>query len=464
MTRASQLPAFDAGQKIPVLFTRPADFENTLDAAPGRGSLIRQALHDVFAVVVRSALSEYVMPAILPAPPSGKLTVLAVGKGAAEMMRVAQCRKSEGQRIQGLVVTRYGHLPDGGAVWPDVEVIEAGHPYPDVNSVRAAERALQIAQSLDVQDHLLVLLSGGGSALLAAPAQGIDLGEKQALTRTLLRSGAAIEEINCVRKHLSRIKAGRLAVAAAPAQVTTWIISDVPGDDPSLVSSGPTVADRSRLKTARDILARYGIKPSSAVAAALKDPQNETPDANAVTRTGSEVAILACAADALTAASAYLEQMGYSVRNLGDRIEGEARHVAVSHASLARRHTLRGTPVAIISGGETTVTVANERGRGGRNLEYLLALAIELDGAPGINALACDTDGIDGTEDAAGAIITPDTLERARATGMDPAQYLSENNAYLFFEAIGDLVKTGPTLTNVNDFRVILIEGEEQFS
>jgi hydroxypyruvate reductase len=414
-------------------------------------------LRALFAAAVHAVSAEAAMPRRLPDPPHGQLVIIAVGKAAAEMMRVAQVR-ARGQQLQGLVVTRHGHLPVGGAGWPNVEVIEAGHPYPDANSVRAAERALEIARGLHAGDHLLVFLSGGGSALLAAPAAGLDLGDKQAVTRALLQSGATISEINCVRKHLSRIKGGRLAVAAGAAQVTTWVISDVPGDDPSLVSSGPTVADPTTLAMAREILARYGIHPYPQVRAALSDPINETPPADSPGLKGSETLVIARARDALTAAGRLAASLGYQVTDLGDRLQTEARLLGAEHAALARRFHTDGTKRAVISGGETTVTVANKRGRGGRNLEYLLSLAIALDGAPGIYALAADTDGIDGTENAAGAVVTPDTIERARRAGLDAVEHLMRNDAYVFFERLGDLLVTGPTLTNVNDFRAILID------
>lgn len=373
------------------------------------------------------------------------------------MMRVAQLRAK--MPLSGLVVTRYGHLPQADLHWPNVEVIEAGHPVPDANSLLAAQKALALARSLDAGDRLLVLLSGGGSALLTAPAPGIDLAAKQAITKALLRSGATIGEINCVRKHLSAIKGGRLAVAAGAAQVTTWIISDIPGDDPSFVSSGPTVADATTLAEAREILAEYAIDVPRDIAAALADPANETPSADSLGIAGGETVIIARARDALTAAAAHAATLGYRVTDLGDQLQAEARHLGASHAALARRLGKDGARRVILSGGEATVTVANRHGRGGRNLEYLLGMAIALDGAPGISALACDTDGIDGTEDAAGAIITPDTLARARAAGLDAAAMLAANDAYSFFAALGDLVITGPTLTNVNDFRAIIIDG-----
>lgn len=427
-------------------------------AIAGTAFSSRLMLREMFSQAVGAVTPENAMPRVLPASAHGRTAVIAVGKAAAEMMRVAQKRASE--PLSGMVVTRYGHLPATGAAWPGVEVIEAGHPFPDENSVHAAERALEIARELDAGDRLVVLLSGGGSAVLAAPAPGITLADKQAMTRALLASGATIAEINCVRKHLSAIKGGRLAVAAGAAQVTTWIISDIPGDDPSFVSSGPTVADHTTLAQARDILAKYAISVPAPIATALDNPANETPDPDALGIAGGETVIVACARDALAAAATLARDNNYMITDLGDQLQAEAKHLGASHAALARRLSRDGKRRAIISGGETTVTVVNPSGRGGRNLEYLLAMAIALDGAPGISALACDTDGIDGTEDAAGAMIFPDTLSRAAALGVDAAAYLARNDAYLFFEKLGDLVITGPTLTNVNDFRVILIDPE----
>lgn len=416
----------------------------------------REELIALFTEAVRAVSPEVAMPSHIPSSLHGHTTVVAVGKAAGEMMRIAQLRSP--QPLQGLVITRHGHLTGLATDWPGVEIIEAGHPYPDQNSIIAADRALEIAHSLKAGDNLLLLLSGGGSALLAAPAEGLDLLDKQEITRSLLQSGATIEEINCVRKHLSKIKGGRLAVAARAAHVTTWIISDVPGDDPSFVSSGPTVADATSLQAAREIIQKYGITPSPKIAAALENAENETPSADSLGLAGGETIVVARARDALAAARAMAEQAGYQVTDLGDQLQAEARHLGASHAALARRLRQDGIARAIISGGETTVTVINRDGRGGRNLEYLLGLAIALEGTPGIHALACDTDGIDGTEDAAGAIITPDTITRACAIGLDPAQCLASNNAYDFFEALGDLVITGPTFTNVNDFRVIIIK------
>ena len=419
----------------------------------------RGDLMALFAEAVRAVSPAVAMSTALPVSLHGRTVVIAVGKGAAEMMRVAQAR-AKGARIEGLVVTRHGHLPAGGARWPGVEVIEAGHPYPDENSVRAAHRALELARTLEAGDRLLVLLSGGGSALLAAPAEGVTLADKQAVTRALLQSGATIEEINRVRKHLSLVKGGRLAVAAGHAAVTTWIISDVPGDDPSFVSSGPTVADLSSLEQAREIVERYRIDAPVAVSRALADAANETPAPDSLGLAGAETVVIARARDALAAAGRMAVAKGYQVTDLGDQLQAEARHLGASHAALSRRLARDGGRRAIVSGGETTVTVVNKAGRGGRNMEYALGLAIALGGQAGIHAIACDTDGIDGTEGAAGAIVTPTTLARAAALGLDPAGHLLENNAYLFFRALGDLVVTGPTLTNVNDFRTILIEGE----
>ncbi len=415
-------------------------------------------LRDLFAWAVDAVTPENAMPRMLPMSPHGRTAVIAVGKAAAEMMRVAQSRAPV--PLAGLVVTRYGHIPASGANWQGVELIEAGHPFPDENSVHAAARALDIAGELEAGDCLIVLLSGGGSAVLAAPASGVTLADKQAITRALLASGATIAEINCVRKHLSAVKGGRLAVAAGAAQVTTWIISDIPGDDPSFVSSGPTIADHTTLDQARDVLTKYAISVPAPIARALNNPANETPHPDALGLVGGETVVIACARDALAAAGALARDHDYVVTDLGDRLQAEAKHLGASHAALARRLARDGQRRAIISGGETTVTVVNPAGRGGRNLEYLLAMAIALDGAPGIAALACDTDGIDGTEDAAGAMILPDTLTRAKALGLDATAYLARNDAYLFFKWLDDLVITGPTLTNVNDFRVILIEPE----
>jgi len=400
------------------------------------------------------------MPRVLPVATFGRTLIIAIGKAAAEMMRVAVTRTRPGTRVKGLIVTCYGHLHPSWKMPADISAIEAAHPFPDENSVRAAEEVLTLVSELRAGDQLLVLLSGGGSALVAAPAPGVELADKREVTRALLHSGATISEINCVRKHLSAIKGGRLAQAARAAHVSTWIISDIPGDDPSFVCSGPTVADETTLAMARDIVAQYGITLPPRAARALEDPANETPPMDALGLAGGEVRIIARARDALAAASELARVRGYEVSMLGDQLQAEARHLGASHAALARRLGKPAKRIAIISGGEATVHVRNPAGRGGRNQEYLLSLAITLEGAPGIHALACDTDGIDGTAQAAGAIVTPTTLARARQLGMDPADYLMRNDSYSFFERLGDLVVTGPTFTNVNDFRVILCDSK----
>lgn len=410
----------------------------------------------LFNEAVHAVSAEQCMPAYLPPPgPDGRTTIIAVGKAAAAMAASAIPRIKG--RFDGLVVTRAGHAGAPHRLPSNVQVIEAGHPVPDAASLTAAQRALELASELGPQDRLLMLVSGGGSALMCLPAAGVTLLDKQQVTRQLLRSGATIAEINCVRKHLSRVKGGRLAVAAAPAHVSTFLISDIPGDDPSFIASGPTIADSTTLDEARDIVRGYGIIVPEAVAIALSSAANETPAADALGLAGAEIEIIARAQDALSAASSRAEQHGFRVTNLGDHLQAEARHLGAGHAALAKRMADDGERRVIISGGETTVTVTNERGRGGRNLEYLLSLALELGAAPGISAIACDTDGIDGTEDNAGAIITEDTLERAALFGLDPRSFLDSNNAYEFFRQLRDLVITGPTRTNVNDFRAILI-------
>jgi hydroxypyruvate reductase len=417
----------------------------------------REALRALFDAAVASVSAEGAMPKQFDLPgPGGRMLLVAIGKGAAAM--AASAVKRLPSSVTGIVVTRAGHGVEAHRLPPGIEVIEAGHPIPDGESMLAAERVLALATELGPKDRLLMLVSGGGSALLALPAAGVTLKDKQTVTQALLRSGATIAEINCVRKHLSRIKGGRLAVAAAPARVTTLIISDVPGDDPSFIASGPTVADSTTLADAREIVARYRIPCPDSVTVALAQAANETPPADTLGLAGADVRIIACARDALAAAAKLADLWGYRVTDLGDHLQAEARHLGAGHAGLARRLAGEGLPRIILSGGETTVTVSNPKGRGGRNLEYLLGLAIALDGLPGVWAIAGDTDGIDGTEANAGAVVTPDTLARARALGLDPAAALKANETYRFFEALGDLVVTGPTRTNVNDFRAILIE------
>lgn len=351
--------------------------------------------------------------------------------------------------LTGLVVTRYGHKVE----CERIEVLQAAHPVPDATGMRAAQRMIDLVRPLSAEDLVLTLISGGGSALLTLPAPGISLNDKQQINRTLLRSGANIKEMNCVRKHLSAIKGGRFAAYCAPASVTCLMISDVPGDDPSTIASGPTVADPSTRREALGILEHYGINISASIRAHLESNHSETPKPGDPLFSRVSNIIVATAAMALDRASAHAQRCGIATILLGDDLEGEARELGQAHAKHALANT--SAPTLLLSGGETTVTVTGN-GRGGRNVEYLLGLALELDGAADIYAIAADTDGIDGSEHNAGAIITPTTLSRARARNLEPSAFLDNNDAYSFFAELGDLVVTGPTLTNVNDFRAIL--------
>jgi glycerate 2-kinase len=360
------------------------------------------------------------------------------------------------ERLTGLAVTRHGYGEPAGTI----AMVEAGHPVPDQAGIDATLRTLAMAESAGPEDLVLVLLSGGGSANWIAPAGALTLAEKQGITRALLRSGAPIGEINCVRKHLSRIKGGRLARIAAPARVLTLAISDVPHDDPAVIASGPTVADPSTLEEARAILARWGIAVPDAARQLLNDPHNETPKPGDPSIARADYRIIARPADALRAARRLVEAAGYEPIDLGTDLEGEARAIAAEHAARARDLAAKGKRAALLSGGELTVTIRGE-GRGGPNQEYALALALALDGTPGIAALAGDTDGTDGgggaATDPAGAVLDASTLHRARRKGLDAAALLAENDSTRFFEALGDLVTPGPTRTNVNDCRIILI-------
>ncbi|MGE3244872.1 MAG: glycerate kinase [Beijerinckiaceae bacterium] len=415
---------------------------------------MREFLESLFRAAISAADPAFVLPGHLPPPPKGRTLVVGAGKAAASMAQALE-RNWNGP-LEGLVITRYGHA----APCERIEVVEAAHPVPDAAGLAAARRILDMVADLGADDLVICLISGGGSALLTLPAPGLTLADKQAVNTALLRSGAPIGEMNVVRKHLSAIKGGRLAVAAAPARIVTLIISDVPSDDPSVVASGPTVGDGSTLEEARAILEKYGIEVSAGVAAALDRPHAETPKPGDPRLGRSEINIVASAGHALRAAAVAARERGFAVLDLGDRIEGEARLVAREHAALvqeilAGRKDIR-PPCVVLSGGETTVTMKGG-GKGGRNSEYLLALAIALDGKPDVWALAGDTDGIDGSEDNAGAFIGPDTLERASAKGFNLVHVLEKNDAFTVFEALGDLVYTGPTLTNVNDFRAIFI-------
>lgn len=409
----------------------------------------REFLAALFAAAVApDAHGGFVLPPDLP-PAKGRTLVIAAGKAAASHAAVLS-PALEGS-WQGLLVAPRGYTQD----LPGFEVIAAGHPVPDDTSLAAAARALELAKALREGDRLLVLLSGGGSALLCAPADGATATDKRALTTALLRSGASISEMNVVRKHLSRIKGGRLAAAAYPAETITLAMSDVPGDDPATIASGPTVADPSTLAEAREILTRYGITAPPSIAQALHDPANETPKPGEASLSRSPFRIIARPADALAAAERTARAAGCDVLNLGDGITGEAREVAKAHAQLALRQR-PARPLVIVSGGELTVTVRGN-GIGGPNREYALSLALGLNGAPNIHALAADTDGIDGAKDAAGAFIAPDTLSRAARLGLDAPAFLARNDAGGFFAVLGDALETGPTLTNLNDFRAILL-------
>jgi glycerate 2-kinase len=411
----------------------------------------RALLRRMFDAAVAAADPAKCLPPHLPPPPKGRTVVVGAGKAAASMARAVE-RHWPGP-LEGLVVTRYGH----GVATTQIEVVEASHPVPDAAGRAAAGRILRAVQGLGPDDLVLVLISGGASALLSAPAEGLTLEDKQAVNRALLRSGARIDEMNCVRKHLSAIKGGRLAAAAAPARLLTLAISDVPGDDPAVIGSGPTVADPTSFADARVIVEKYGIELPPQVAERLRRAEDETPKPGDPRLARAETVLVATPAMALAAAAEVAQAAGYAALVLGDALEGEARDLGAAHAGLARAEAAAGRRTALLSGGETTVTVRGQ-GRGGRNAEYLLGLVLALDGAAGIHAIACDTDGIDGTEDNAGALAGPDTLARARALGLDPAALLARNDAYGLFQALGDLVFSGPTLTNVNDFRAILVD------
>jgi glycerate 2-kinase len=415
----------------------------------------RALLRSLFDAAVAAADPSATVPKHLPAPPVGRTIVVGAGKAAAAMAAAVEAHWSG--PLEGLVVTRVAH----GAPTKRIRVVEAGHPNPDAAGVAAASEILSMAGGLTSDDLVLGLISGGGSALLSLPAGKVTLADKQAITRALLKSGARIDEFNTVRKHLSAIKGGRLAVAAFPARFVTLVISDVPGDDLSVIASGPTVADASTLADAREVLARYRIDVPAGAAAHLADPANETPKPGDPRLAKVENRLIATPLDSLVAAARRAREAGYSPLILGDAIEGEARECAIVHAGIALSAARHGNPArppcALISGGETTVTVRG-RGRGGRNTEFVLSLALALEGRDGISAIAADTDGIDGTEDNAGAFLTPDTLSRALALRLDPRASLDDNDAYSVFAALGDLVVSGPTRTNVNDFRAILIE------
>ena len=426
------------------------------------------ALRHLYDVAVQRALPLHNTAAHLPPPPKGRTLVLGAGKAGGAMAQAVEALWPQDAPLSGLVVTRYGHTPPRPAGLPErIEVVEASHPVPDAAGLRAAERILELTQGLTADDLVLCLISGGGSALLTLPAEGISLEDKQAINRQLLASGANIAEMNCVRKHLSRIKGGRLAAACAPARVVTLTISDVPGDDPSIIASGPTVADASTCADALAILQRYAIDVPSLALQALQAGTWETPKPGSPVFDGHSLHMTATPQQSLEAAAEAARAMGVNAYILSDEIEGESREVGKVHAALARA-AAKGLgpfqkPCVILSGGETTVTIKPQhagtaRGRGGRAGEFCMGLAQALQGQSGVWALAADTDGIDGIEDNAGARVSPDTLSRALALGHKIDAYLQRNDAYGYFEALSDLVITGPTHTNVNDFRAIWVE------
>ncbi|SPA47335.1 glycerate kinase type-2 family protein [Cupriavidus taiwanensis] len=414
----------------------------------------RALLRDLFDTAVASVSASHCLPPHLPAPPRGRTVVIGAGKAAAAMAQAVEANW-QGE-LSGLVVTRYGH----GADCKRIEVVEAAHPVPDEAGARAAQRMVELVQGLSADDLVLCLISGGGSALLAAPAPGLTLADKQAVNKALLKSGASIGEMNCVRKHLSALKGGRLALHCAPARVETLLISDIPGDDPTLIASGPTLPDATTCADALAVIAKYGIEVPANVRAHLESGAGETPKPGDARFSGHRSVTLATAQQSLEAAAARARELGFEAHILSDCIEGEAREVAEVHAAIARQVARRGQPFSrpcvILSGGETTVTVRG-KGRGGRNAEFLLSLAVALDGLPGVHAIAGDTDGIDGSEDNAGALLSPDTLTRAAGRGLNARAHLENNDGYGFFAGLDDLIVTGPTRTNVNDFRAILI-------
>lgn len=420
---------------------------------PGAPLSPAELLRHLFDVAVAAAMPRFILPSRLPSPPAGRTVIIGAGKAAAEMAAALEAHWKG--PLSGLVIAPYGPHPSP----PRITVLEAAHPVADAAGVAATLALIEQLQDLTADDLVICLLSGGGSALLCAPAPGVTLADKQAVTRTLLRSGATISEINTVRKHLSAVKGGRLADLARPARLVTLAISDVPGDDPSVLASGPTLPDATTRADALKILARHAPEAPESVWAWLADPRSETPKPDAADP--PDLRLIATADQALTAAAVVARLHGYAPVLLGGAVEGAAEAVAADHATRVRRILAGDGPVqppcVILSGGETTVSVRGA-GRGGRNTQFLLALALALRSTPGVHALAADTDGVDGSEDNAGALIGPDVLQRARSLALDPRQALAMTDAWSFFQGLGSLVFTGPTGTNVNDFRAILIE------
>ncbi len=411
-------------------------------------------LRAMFDAAIAASQPSIRIPAFLPDPPRGRTVVIGAGKASAAMARALE--EHWDHPLSGLVVTRYGY----GVPCQRIDIVEAAHPVPDLNGLRAAQRMLDMVAGLGPDDLVISLISGGGSSLLPLPAPGLTLEVKQEINRALLASGATIAEMNCVRRHLSAIKGGRLAAAAYPARVLNLVISDVPTDTLSDIASGPTIADATSCADALAVLERYGIDTPAAVRALLAGGAGESVKPGDARLAGVETRLIATPQMALEAAASCARAAGYDAHILGDSIEGEARDVGIVMAGIARQVGRRGQPFAapcvLLSGGETTVTVRGD-GRGGRNVEFLLALGLALNGEPGVYAIAGDTDGVDGQEDIAGAVLRPDSLERGRQLGMWAAQSLLDNDGHGYFSALGDSVVTGPTMTNVNDFRAILV-------
>ena len=421
----------------------------------------RALLRKMYDAAVAAAHPATCVPPHLPKiPDTGRLIIVGAGKAAAAMAQATErhyMALGQAEQIHGFVTTRHGY----GLPTRVIPVVEAGHPVPDANSIASAQLAMQLCRHAGPDDLVLCLLSGGASALWSAPVDGVTFADKQALTRQLLKSGAPISEMNCIRKHLSLIKGGGLAAGVHPARLITLAISDVPGDNPDAIGSGPTVADPTTLSDARDIIQRYGITPSDDIQRALADSKNETLKPGDTKLNHSDYVLVAAPKASLQAGADIAKAAGYQVEMLGDALEGEARDVGKAHAKMALEAKTKGAPIALLSGGEFTVTVTGN-GRGGPNQEYALGLAIGLAGAGGISALAGDTDGIDGgsgdADDPAGAIVTPKTAQQAEAANLNAAAFLDNNDSTAFFQKIGDLLQCGPTQTNVNDFRAILID------
>ena len=425
----------------------------------------RAFLRALYDAAVQRALPAQVMAHHLPTPPDparGRTLVLGAGKAGGAMAAALDALWPRELPLSGLVVTRYEHVPPAYKARPGrIEVVEAAHPVPDAAGLAATQRIAALTRGLRADDLVLCLISGGGSALLTMPAAGVSLADKQAINKALLHSGAAIDEMNCVRKHLSAIKGGRLAAMCAPARVVSLLISDVPGDAPAIIASGPTVPDESTCADALAICKRYGIALPAAARAGLESGAFETPKPGDAAFNGNEVKMIATPQMSLQAAAELARNAGIAAYILSDEIEGESREVGKVHAALARAVATRDAPFSkpcvILSGGETTVTVKNKSGQGGRASEFALGCAIALQGQAGVHVLAADTDGIDGVQDNAGAIVTPSTLARAQALGLKASDYLDRNDAYNFFKPLGDLLVTGPSFTNVNDFRAVLV-------